>query len=449
MREEEANSPAETATSPASTVLPTTSSVAFHNASAATMATSGTIPQTIAKTGKEVFSTPLGSPKVTASPADERAPGSIAPEELDQDGDQVSAQLMTVLDNLIPDRPVRDQEQGSSQSTVIAPAVRDDLGSLGTPTALHHQDAAVAVPLTKAPPVKHSDPAPACTTETHPESMLPTTSPTLSNQPQQHSPSVKDAAKADEHPTASAAHSPLGSDKSSQASPGNSSGHGAKHDDSNTAQPSSAEAKALQQGILSPTPDTRTTFSDAMASKIAGVISPKEPSVTPGPSAPDLQTTEGAHVQASNTDAEHSGQQAAVATPLGTIHSAKLIAQAAQSELRVGFHAGEFGNVDIRTSMSRSQLTAEISVEHGELRNLLAVELPHLQTKLAAHPFTTANIALSSHTGSGSSNSRQAYQQNTQSSQSAGPAPTEQQPATELTALTESQLPITQLDVHM
>ncbi len=99
--------------------------------------------------------------------------------------------------------------------------------------------------------------------------------------------------------------------------------------------------------------------------------------------------------------------------------------------------------------MVRSQLTAEISVEHGDLRNLLAAELPQLQTKLGEHPFTTTNIALSSHTGSGSSNSRQAYQQNAYGLPGSGSRQDESSVALEPTLSTESQCSATQLDVHM
>jgi flagellar hook-length control protein FliK len=184
-----------------------------------------------------------------------------------------------------------------------------------------------------------------------------------------------------------------------------------------------------------------------MASQVVGTIPEKE-ATAPLVQTPFSGPAETGRSQASKTDTSYPDQSSAVAAPLGTIHSAKLVEQAAQSELRVGFHAGEFGNVDIRTSMIHSQLTAEISVEHGELRNLLAVELPHLQTKLAEHSFTAANIALSTHTGGGSSNSRQAYQQNGQGSQSVN-ARLAEHSTPGVTALEDSQVPMTQLDVHM
>ena len=133
---------------------------------------------------------------------------------------------------------------------------------------------------------------------------------------------------------------------------------------------------------------------------------------------------------------------------LGTLQSAKLVAQPGQAELRVGFKAGEFGNVDIRTSMVRSQVTAQISVEHGELRNLLAGELPHLETKLSEHPLKTTSIILNSYAGGSSSGSRHAHQQNPYVAQDSNSG-TNSPELSSLPTITESQSSSTQLDVHM
>ncbi len=91
--------------------------------------------------------------------------------------------------------------------------------------------------------------------------------------------------------------------------------------------------------------------------------------------------------------------------PGAVMQSAKLLERIGQSELHIGVQAGEFGNVDIRTSMTHHQMTAEISVEHGDLGRALAAELPSLQNKLAEHRINSANLVLQTQTGDSSSSS--------------------------------------------
>jgi len=85
------------------------------------------------------------------------------------------------------------------------------------------------------------------------------------------------------------------------------------------------------------------------------------------------------------------------------LHSAKLLERMGQSEVRLGIQAGEFGNIDIRTSMNHDKVTAEISVEHADLGRALAAELPSLQNKLAEHRISPASLVLQSQTDSSSS----------------------------------------------
>ncbi len=95
------------------------------------------------------------------------------------------------------------------------------------------------------------------------------------------------------------------------------------------------------------------------------------------------------------------------AYPASLFHSAKLLERIGEAELRLGIRAGEFGSVDIRTSMVRNQFTAEISVERGELGRVMAAELPGLQNRLAEQRVPVANIVLQNHAGSHSAASEQ------------------------------------------
>lgn len=99
--------------------------------------------------------------------------------------------------------------------------------------------------------------------------------------------------------------------------------------------------------------------------------------------------------------------------------------------------------------MIHNQVSAEISVERGELHNLLAVELPHLQEKLAAHHVTAANIVLNNQSGGNAADSRQAYRQSAHTTQRSTSASGESKAVPGIMSIADSQIPSTQLDVHM
>ncbi|HTS58695.1 MAG TPA: flagellar hook-length control protein FliK [Terriglobales bacterium] len=102
------------------------------------------------------------------------------------------------------------------------------------------------------------------------------------------------------------------------------------------------------------------------------------------------------------TDAEATADGAA-SHIMSSFQTAKLVERAGQTELRVGIPAGEFGSVDIRTSMGRNQFTAEISVERAELGRALTAELPALHNRLAEQRLPPANIILQERSSGNSS----------------------------------------------
>jgi flagellar hook-length control protein FliK len=112
------------------------------------------------------------------------------------------------------------------------------------------------------------------------------------------------------------------------------------------------------------------------------------------------------------TDAEATADSAA-SHIMSSLQTAKLVERAGQTELRVGIPAGEFGSVDIRTSMGRNQFTAEISVERAELGRALTAELPALHNRLAEQRVPPANIILQERSsGNSSSDLRQGARHN-------------------------------------
>jgi flagellar hook-length control protein FliK len=142
--------------------------------------------------------------------------------------------------------------------------------------------------------------------------------------------------------------------------------------------------------------------------------------------------------------------EAAAAYPTSLFQTAKLVERMGQTELRLGIQAGEFGNVDIRTSMVRNQFTAEISVERGELSKALAAELPGLQSRLSEQRVPTANIILQNQTNTGSSSSyEQGSRQRPAAQQVAAFQGSEGGPVPASVAVPDVSSPTSRLDIHM
>jgi hypothetical protein len=74
------------------------------------------------------------------------------------------------------------------------------------------------------------------------------------------------------------------------------------------------------------------------------------------------------------------------------INTAKLIQSMGQSEMRVGMRSNEFGNISISTSTTRDLVSAQISLEHGELAKTLAAHLPEIQAKLGSNQAVDVRI---------------------------------------------------------
>jgi Flagellar hook-length control protein FliK len=137
------------------------------------------------------------------------------------------------------------------------------------------------------------------------------------------------------------------------------------------------------------------------------------------------------------------------AYPTSLINSAKLVERIGEAELRVGIRAGEFGSVDIRTSMVRNQFTAEISVERGDLGRVMAAELPSLQNRLAEQRVPVANITVQNHAGSHSTASEQQKPRDGQQVYSTNPASRRDEGLMPALAALEGTAPASRLDIHM
>lgn len=64
------------------------------------------------------------------------------------------------------------------------------------------------------------------------------------------------------------------------------------------------------------------------------------------------------------------------------INAAKLIQTMGETEMHVGMHSTEFGDISIRTTISQQQMLAQISLDHGDLSQAMSAHVALVQTKL-------------------------------------------------------------------
>jgi flagellar hook-length control protein FliK len=224
-----------------------------------------------------------------------------------------------------------------------------------------------------------------------------------------------------------------------------------RKDDSQSSSSFSSSSQTADQGMgAAPAKavDPASSFSAAGIQAASTTGDAKSVSASVPHAAGDAQAGQLDQKSTGVAQSQTQGENAA-AYPTSLVHSAKLVQSIGEAELRLGIRAGEFGSVDIRTSMVRNQFTAEISVERGELGRVMAAELPNLQNRLAEQRVPMASITLQNHTGSQSSASEQqkprdgqpGYAMNSVSAREEGPMPA-------LVAL-EGTAPASRLDIHM
>lgn len=100
------------------------------------------------------------------------------------------------------------------------------------------------------------------------------------------------------------------------------------------------------------------------------------------------------HAADIRTDAlEHLAEAAGRATAPG-IDSARLIQTINQTEMRVGMHSADFGDISIRASLAQQQMMAQISVNHDELSQAMMTHLSTIQTKIGNDYGLQASISV-------------------------------------------------------
>jgi hypothetical protein len=76
------------------------------------------------------------------------------------------------------------------------------------------------------------------------------------------------------------------------------------------------------------------------------------------------------------------------------INTARLIQTMGETEMRVGMHSSEFGEISIRTSVSQQQMVAQITTDHGDLGAAISAHIPSVQEKLGSNFGLHASIQL-------------------------------------------------------
>jgi hypothetical protein len=121
-------------------------------------------------------------------------------------------------------------------------------------------------------------------------------------------------------------------------------------------------------------------------------------------------------------DSVYSQPETNVTSPLNSVQTAHLVQQLSETELRVGIQSGQFGKIDIHTSISQSQISARIYVEHDELGKAMAGALPQLHEKLAVEHRLDAQIELYNSGSSHSSGADRQQHQQQRTPEQDGPA---------------------------
>jgi hypothetical protein len=110
----------------------------------------------------------------------------------------------------------------------------------------------------------------------------------------------------------------------------------------------------------------------------------------------------------------HTAKTADIAAPVTValpqavpvINTAKLIQSVGQTEMRVGMRSNDFGNISISTSATRELISAQISLDHGELARMLVAHLPEMQARLGGNQAMDVRIDMNGQaTGQGAGTS--------------------------------------------
>jgi hypothetical protein len=79
-----------------------------------------------------------------------------------------------------------------------------------------------------------------------------------------------------------------------------------------------------------------------------------------------------------------------------SINTAKLMQTMSESEMHIGMHTAEFGEISIRTTIAQQQMVAQISLDHSGLSQAISDHVSTMQTKLGEDYGLNASIEVHS-----------------------------------------------------
>jgi hypothetical protein len=171
---------------------------------------------------------------------------------------------------------------------------------------------------------------------------------------------------------ATAAPGVTGTTKSNtQDSSGNSSRN--TQNSSDATQRALADASQAANNAAKPT-DSGTTQAIAFGSLVAS-------HETAQPHTASGTASDAPHSAAESENLPSETSNAGTAGVSSGINSARVIQSMSETEMRVGMHSSEFGDISIRTMVSQQQVQAQISVDHSELSSALSGHIPSMQAK--------------------------------------------------------------------
>ena len=154
--------------------------------------------------------------------------------------------------------------------------------------------------------------------------------------------------------------------------------------------PGTSSQDAASSGNQSQSGDTHQAQNVApipvnIAAHSAATTAPAQNTATVAPThtASTPAAAGGVAANSTNNLAAHASTALPQAPPV--INTAKLIQSMGQSQIRVGMRSTEFGNISISTSTTRNLVSAQISLEHGELARTLVAHLPEMQARLGGN----------------------------------------------------------------
>jgi hypothetical protein len=133
--------------------------------------------------------------------------------------------------------------------------------------------------------------------------------------------------------------------------------------------------------------------------------------------------------------------EAAGSVATAGINTANLIQKMSETEMRVGMHSADFGEVSIRTSVSQQQMLAQISVDHGDLGKAISAHIPAMEAKIggdsglrALVEVNQSGMSFSGERGFSSQREQKAFAQ-TMQNQDAATSTEADQPALQMAAV--------------